>query len=209
MRPPAEIDGTAPTPATPEAALGRMQEGNERFVAGRPLDRDLVAAVRRTAAAQTPFAAVLGCIDSRVPPELVFDQGIGDLICARVAGNVVNPDILGSLEFAAKVLGVRLIVVLGHTACGAITGACDGVELGHLTRLLADLRSVADAVVEAGDRTSGNRAFVDRVAAANVARTVEAIVGRSEVIRDLVTADDLAVVGAMHDVATGRVTFLD
>ncbi len=200
---------------SPADALERLRQGNRRFHSGEMLDRDLLDQVRRTAGGQAPFAAVLGCIDSRVPPELVFDQGIGDLFSARIAGNFVNTDILGSLEFATAVAGAKLVVVLGHTACGAVTGAVDGVDLGHLTRSLAHLAPAIEAVGgEAGDgvdgpRDSTNPTYLDAVARKNVELTAAEIVERSPVMRDLVEWDKLAVVGAMHDVSNGRVTFLD
>ena len=206
---------TTPEELSPADALERLRQGNRRFVSGEMLDRDLLDQVRRTAGGQAPFATVLGCIDSRVPPELVFDQGIGDLFSVRIAGNFVNTDILGSLEFTTAVAGAKLVVVLGHTACGAVTGAVDGVDLGHLTRALTHLAPAIDAVgSEGGDgvdgpRDSSNPAFLDAVARRNVELTVAEIVERSPVMRDLVEWDKLAVVGAMHDVSNGRVTFLD
>lgn len=193
---------------TAEEALARLKEGNARFVAGRPAERDLMQQVRRTSGGQSPFAAVLGCIDSRVPPELVFDQGIGDLFSVRIAGNFVNEDILGSLEFACKVAGARLIVVLGHSHCGAVIGACDGVRLGHLTGALKHLQPAIDAVPASdGQRTSENAAFVQRVAEKNVDLTVAAIQEQSAVLREMAEQGAIAVVGAMYDVASGAVTF--
>lgn len=193
---------------TAEEALAQLQEGNGRFVTGRPAERDLLQQVRRTSGGQSPFAAVLGCIDSRVPPELVFDQGIGDLFSVRIAGNFVNEDILGSLEFACKVAGARLIVVLGHSHCGAVIGACDGVRLGHLTGALKRLQPAVDAVPASdGQRTSENAAFVQRVAEKNVDLTVAAIQQQSPVLREMVDQDAIAVVGAMYDVTSGAVTF--
>lgn len=193
---------------TAEEALARLKEGNARFVAGRPAERDLMQQVRRTSGGQSPFAAVLGCIDSRVPPELVFDQGIGDLFSVRIAGNFVNEDILGSLEFACKVAGARLIVVLGHSHCGAVIGACDGVRLGHLTGALKHLQPAVDAVPASdGQRTSENAAFVQRVAEKNVDLTVAAIQEQSAVLREMAEQGAIAVVGAMYDVASGAVTF--
>lgn len=193
---------------TAEEALAQLQEGNGRFVAGRPAERDLMQQVRQTRNGQSPFAAVLGCIDSRVPPELVFDQGIGDIFSVRVAGNFVNEDVLGSLEFACKVAGASLIVVLGHSHCGAVMGACDGVRLGHLTGMLGHLKPAVDAVpVSDGERTSENAAFVRRVAEKNVELSVAAIRARSPVLREMEDQGAIAVVGAMYDVASGVVTF--
>jgi carbonic anhydrase len=192
---------------TPEQALARLREGNERFVGGKMLDRNLVAQVHATARGQYPFAAVLGCIDSRVPPELVFDQGIGDIFAPRIAGNFANTDIIGSLEFATKLAGAKLILVLGHTECGAIKGACDNAQLGTLTATLSNLApAVYAATGAAGDRSSKNPAFVQEVAEQNVRLTVEALTERSAILRDLVHGNQLQVVGAMHDVGTGRVS---
>lgn len=192
---------------TPDAALQRLQEGNARFVAGKPLHCDLRQQVRGTAQAQAPFAAVVGCIDSRVPPELVFDQHIGDIFAARVAGNIVNDDILGSLEFATRLAGARLIAVLGHSECGAVKGAIDGAQLGHLTGLLARIRPALQRVDYAGVPSSKDRALVQRVAERNV-RDAVAQLERAEVLRALIDQGQLRVAGAMHDVATGRIDWL-
>ena len=204
---------TAETQAalTPAEALEMLKEGNARFVSGEMLDRDYMAQVAQTAMGQFPFAVVLGCIDSRVPPELVFDQGIGDLFAPRIAGNFENTDILGSMEFATAVAGSKAVVVLGHTSCGAVKGACDNVELGNLTHTLAHIAPAVYAVRDdvAGPYTSSNPTFVQEVAELNVERTVQDIVERSSVMADLVRAGDLIVIGAMHDVATGEVTFFE
>ncbi len=194
---------------TPDAALQRLREGNARFVAGTPTERSAPDTVRATAGRQRPYAAVLSCIDSRVPVETVFDLAIGQAFSARTAGNVVDGDTLGGLEYACAIGGVRLVVVLGHTGCGAVRGACDGVELGHLTALLRKIRPSVDATPGAGDRTSANPAFVDAVAQANVGRTTAEVLRRSDVLRERVTDRALAVVGAMYDVRTGHVRFLD
>jgi len=198
-----------PAATTPAEALERLKEGNRRFVAGAMRGHDFAAQVVATAGGQHPFAVVLGCIDSRVPPEIVFDQGIGDVFTARIAGNFVNTDILGSMEFATAVAGAKLIVVLGHTECGAVKGACDGVELGNLTHTLSNLSPALYAAGEVeGSRTSKNPAFVSAVAHANVELTVANVLERSRVLRELHEQGELLVVGAMHDVATGEVTFL-
>ncbi len=195
---------------TPDQALASLKSGNERFVGGRLLERDLMAQVRATASGQFPFAVVLGCIDSRVPPELVFDQGIGDIFSPRIAGNFAKTDIIGSLEFTTKLAGAKLIVVLGHSDCGAIMGACDGAQLGNLTHTLSNL---APAVYAAkgipGDQSSKNAAFVSEVTRQNVRLTVRALTDRSSVLAGLVEAGNLRTVGAIHDVGTGRVRFLD
>ena len=195
---------------TPDMALKLLQEGNARFVGGKMLKRDWNAQVAATATGQYPHSIVLGCIDSRVPPEIVFDQGIGDVFAPRIAGNFVNTDILGSMEFAAAAAGSKLIVVLGHTECGAVKGACDAVELGNLTQTLSNISPAIYAVRDvAGDRNSKNAAFVDAVAHMNVRMTVKNILDRSTVLAGLVAKGDLKIVGAMHDISTGVVTFLD
>lgn len=195
---------------TPAEALRLLREGNARFTAGTMLRRDLAAQVQETSAGQYPYAAVLGCIDSRVPPELVFDAGVGDLFAARIAGNVLDDPLLGSLEFAAEVAGVRAIIVLGHTECGAVKGACDGVELGHLTTTLALLAPALAAAREvSGDHDSSNPEYVRRVTEENVRLTARALTDRSPILARLVEGGRLVVVPALYDVATGRVRFLD
>jgi len=198
-----------PDDLTPADALERLRRGNRRFVSGDMERRDLMRQVRDTAEGQTPFATILGCIDSRVPPELVFDQGIGDLFSVRIAGNFVNTDILGNLEFATAVAGAKLVVVLGHTGCGAVQGAVDRIDLGHLTQALTHLAPAIEAVGEEveGPRDSTNPRFLDAVARKNVELTMAEIVERSAVIRNLVEWGEVAVTGALHDVGTGRVTF--
>ncbi len=192
---------------SPDDAIARLREGNARFVAGTMMNCDRIEQVRATAGGQAPFAAVLGCIDSRVPPELVFDQGVGDLFVARIAGNFANTDIMGSLEFATAVAGARAIVVLGHSGCGAIRGAIDGVELGLLTATLANIKPAVRAVAPEGG-SSGDAALVQEVADANVALTVAKLQVESSVLGGLVAQGRLVIVGAMHDIATGEVTFL-
>lgn len=195
---------------TPDEALAKLKEGNERFVSGRLLNCDLMAQVRTTANGQYPAAVIIGCIDSRVPPELVFDQRIGDVFSARVAGNIINDDIIGSSEFATKIAGAKLIVVLGHSECGAVKGAIDGAELGMLTGLLAKIRPAVEANKEApGEQTAKNGAFVQDVAVTNARLGAEILTKKSSVLSDLVAEGKLNIVPAMHDIATGRVTFLD
>ena len=203
---------TAETQASmsPADVVQHLKDGNRRFLDGRPLERDFLSQVRETAGGQYPLAAILGCIDSRVPHEIVFDQGVGDVFSARVAGNFVNTDILGSLEFAAAVAGSKAIVVLGHTQCGAVKGACDHVQLGNLTSTLANLAPALYAVGDVeGERSSKNAGYVQAVAEENVRQTVRQIVDRSPVLRERVAGGDLVVVGAMHDVSTGEVSFMD
>jgi carbonic anhydrase len=195
---------------SPDQALALLKEGNARFVAGNMQQRDWSAQVAATASGQYPHSVILGCVDSRVPPEVVFDQGIGDIFSARVAGNTINTDLLGSMEFAAAVAGSRAIVVLGHTSCGAVKGACDGVELGNLTQTLSNISPAVYAVRDIpGERSSKNAAFVDAVAHENVRMTVDNILERSNTLSDLVAQGKLKVVGAMYDISTGKVTFLD
>lgn len=194
---------------TPDKALRMLKDGNARFVQGEMLARDYVQQVKATGDGQFPFAAIVGCIDSRAPNELIFDQGIGDIFSARVAGNFVNDDILGSLEFACAVAGAKSIVVLGHTECGAVKGACDDVVLGNLTRTLANIKPAVAAVSgHEADRSSGNAAFVQAVADKNVVLTLERIRERSPILRGMAEKGDIGLAGAMYDVHTGRVTFV-
>jgi carbonic anhydrase len=193
---------------TPEAALERLQEGNERFLRDGGLDRDLNAQVTETAGGQYPFAAVLGCIDSRVPPEIIFDQGIGDIFSARVAGNFVNDDMLGSLEFATKVAGAKAVVVLGHTSCGAVKGACDNVEMGHVSSLVKNIRPSVNEVMDEDETCSSeDTETVNEIAEANVERTIQQIRDESDVLKELEDDEEIAIVGAMYDVKTGEVEF--
>jgi carbonic anhydrase len=196
---------------TPAEALQRLKDGNERFATGHMSHRDLGSEVRATAAGQHPFAAVVCCLDSRVSPELVFDQGMGDIFCARVAGNIVNEDITGSLEFATRVAGAKFILVVGHSACGAVKGACDKVELGNLTGLLHKIDPAVQATkTGAGvDRSSKNAAFVDDVGRENVRQMVRQLTERSPILKDLVASGALKIAGGFQDLGTGRVAFLD
>jgi len=195
---------------TPGAALDALKAGNARFLSEDMAERDWSDQVEATATGQYPHSAIVGCIDSRVPPEIVFDQGIGDIFAARVAGNFVNTDIIGSLEFAAAVAGSKLIVVLGHTECGAVKGACDGVELGNLTHTLSNLSPALYAVQGyEGDRNAKNKEFVQEVTEANVRLSVENLTDRSDILAGLVEEGKLQIVGAIHDVHTGEVTFLE
>jgi len=193
---------------SPDEAIAQLKEGNVRFVSGKIVNCNLMEQVKETSAAQAPFAAVVGCIDSRVPPELVFDQTIGDVFCARIAGNFVNTDIIGSLEFATKVAGARAIVVLGHNDCGAIKGAVDNVKLGNLTATLANIMPAVAASKTTGERTSKNAPFVQAVAETNARMAAANLTSRSPVLKGLVKTGQLRVAAAMHDLATGRVTFL-
>jgi carbonic anhydrase len=191
---------------TADQALMRLQEGNQRFLTGRTLHCDLMSQVKATAQSQAPFAAILGCMDSRVAPELVFDQRIGDIFSVRVAGNIVNTDILGSLEYATEVAGTKLIVVLGHSDCGAIKGAVDDVKLGNLTEMLSNIRpSVLKLAGAEGDHTSKNKKFVQSVAEQNAKDAAASLTARSDVLAALEKDHKLKIVAAMHDVSTGAV----
>ncbi len=193
---------------SPADALARLMEGNARFVGGKTVNCDLMRQVRETAKGQAPFAAVVGCIDSRVPPELVFDQRIGDIFCARIAGNFVNTDIIGSLEFATKLAGARTIVVLGHSDCGAIKGAIDDVKLGNLTAMLEHIRPSVMASKTNGERSSKNAEFVQTVAEANVKAAVAMLKSQSPILTALANEGQLTIVGAMHELASGKVSLL-
>jgi carbonic anhydrase len=190
---------------TPAAALQRLKDGNARFVAGQPKIRDWNAKVIATAMGQYPYSAVVSCIDSRAPGEIVLDQGLGDMFSLRSAGNVVDTDIFGGLEFATKVAGAKLIVVMGHTECGAVKGAIDGVKMGNLTALLAKIQS---AVRDSGPGTSKDPAYVTKVTEKNVRDSIDEIKARSSILRELIDSGQVGIQGAMYDVATGRVNFL-
>lgn len=192
---------------TPDKALDILKAGNARFVAGKPLARKVREHVTQTALGQFPFASVLGCIDSRVGPEVVFDQSIGDLFVARVAGNIVNEDILGSLEYASKVAGSRLIVVLGHTSCGAVKGACDSVKMGNLTGLLDKIAPAVQATQTSGARDSHNHKFVDDVTELNVDLAIKAIREKSPILKELEDAGKIRIVGAIYDTSNGKVVW--
>jgi carbonic anhydrase len=192
---------------TPDSVLADLKAGNKRFVAGKTRGYNLLGQVKATAGGQYPKAIVLSCLDSRVPPEMVFDQGIGDIFVGRVAGNFENVDMLGSMEFGTAAAGSKLIVVLGHGACGAVKGAIDNVELGNLTATLANI-DVNTAGVS-GDRSSKNTALVDAVIENNVRQTVRDITGRSEVLAGLVAKGKLKVVGGVYNMETGEVAWLN
>jgi len=194
---------------TPQKALQMLKEGNTRFVQGNMLKRDLMQQVKATGSGQFPFAAIVGCMDSRASNELIFDQGIGDIFSARIAGNFVDDEILGSLEFACAAAGAKLILVLGHTECGAVKGACDDVVLANLTMTLANLKTAVKAVPGYdSDRTSKNKKFVQAVADKNVVLTVDRIRERSPILRGMVDKGQIGLAGAMYDVHSGKVTFM-
>jgi carbonic anhydrase len=197
---------------TPMMALGYLRDGNRRFIQNLKANRDLLQQANETREGQWPFATVLSCIDSRTSAELIFDQGLGDIFSIRIAGNIVNTDIIGSMEFACGVAGSKLLVVLGHSRCGAIKGACDHVEMGNLTELLAKLhpavyqeRSVTDPAL----RNSKNAAFVENIARINVRRSVLAVIERSYILERMIEEGKIGVVGGMHNLDTGVVDFYD
>jgi carbonic anhydrase len=197
---------------SPNRAIQLLKEGNQRFQSNKEVDRNLLAQVSDTSTGQYPFATILHCVDSRVSAELVFDQGIGDIFSIRIAGNFVNEDILGSMEFTCKLAGTKVIVVLGHTACGAVKGACDDAKLGNLTTLLSKLKPAVEAVEEPADtseRNSGNIEFVNNVAEKNVYMTIANIRAQSPVLEEMENQGEIKIVGAMYDIKDGSVTFYD
>lgn len=195
---------------SPAAVIDVLRKGNERFQNNLKANRNLLQQVNETSDGQNPMAIVLSCIDSRTSAELIFDQGLGDIFSARIAGNVLNGDILGSMEFACKVAGAKAIVVLGHTKCGAVKGACDGVQLGNLTGLLAKIRESVDLEQEiTANRTSKNPEFVERVAQINVVHVQHQIIDESPLLAEMIEAGDIAIVSAMYDVESGAVRFYD
>lgn len=193
---------------TPTKALDLLSEGNKRFVNNLKVNRNLLQQANETSDGQHPFAVILSCIDSRTSAEIIFDQGLGDVFSVRIAGNIINEDILGSMEFACKVAGSKIIVVLGHTKCGAVKGACDHVEMGNLTALLTKIRpAVDDEKTVAENRNSSNADFVEKVAAINVKRTVNAIMERSTILKEMIEKGEIRIVGGTHDITTGEVSF--
>ncbi|WP_256009065.1 carbonic anhydrase family protein [Desertivirga xinjiangensis] len=202
-----ETDRNALTPAK---AIELLETGNKRFVNNLKFNRNLLQQVNETSSGQFPFAFILSCIDSRTSAELIFDQGLGDVFSCRIAGNVLNEDILGSMEFACKLAGSKVIVVLGHTKCGAIKGACDHVEMGNLTTLLNKIQpAVQDETSTTENRNSKNSVFVENVAMINVHRTLQQITEQSPIIAEMVENGDIALVGAMYNVETGIVDFFE
>ncbi|MDO5979157.1 carbonic anhydrase family protein [Flavivirga spongiicola] len=197
---------------TPQSALKYLKEGNQRFLNNKKADRNLLEQVNDTSSGQFPFATILSCIDSRVSSELIFDQGIGDIFSARIAGNFVNEDILGSMEFACKLAGTKIIVVLGHTSCGAVKGACDNAKMGNLTKLIEKITPAVNAVSEPTDsslRNSKNLEFVDNVSKKNVELTIERIMKESDVLADMQNNGEIMIVGAMYDIHSGVVSFYE
>lgn len=195
---------------TPEQAIEILKKGNSRFVENLKANRNLLQQVNDTSDGQFPLAVILSCIDSRTSAELIFDQGLGDIFSVRIAGNIVNEDILGSMEFACKVAGAKAIVVLGHSKCGAVKGACDHVKLGNLTTLLEKLQPAVNRETSiTSERNSGNSDFVEKVAALNVHLTMQQITDRSPILNEMLNAGLIVMAGGMYDVETGRVDFYD
>jgi len=197
---------------TPDMAIELLKSGNARFVQNKKAGRDLNQQVIDTSTGQYPFATILSCIDSRVSSELIFDQGIGDIFSIRIAGNFVNSDILGSMEFACKLAGTPLILVLGHTSCGAVKGACDHAELGNLTGMLDKIMPAVNAVPEPADeslRNSSNIPFVNTVAEKNVHLSIDRILNESSVIKDMVDSGAVKVIGGIYDINSGEVALYD
>ena len=195
---------------TPQKAIDLLREGNQRFQQRSMAERNLIEQVNDTTNGQFPFATILSCIDSRVSSELIFDQGIGDIFSVRIAGNFVNEDILGSMEFACKLAGTKLVLVLGHTSCGAVKGACDHARLGNLTALINKIEPAVEAVKEPSDeqlRNSKNIDFVNSVAEKNVQLTIENIRKESPVLKEMEDNNEIMIVGGMYDISNGEVTF--
>ncbi len=195
---------------TPVMALKLLQDGNKRFENNLKVNRNLLQQANETSGSQHPFAVILSCIDSRTSVELIFDQGLGDVFSVRIAGNVINEDILGSMEYACKVVGAKIIVVLGHTQCGAIRGACDHVEMGNLTALLNKIQpAIYEENSEIENRNASNYIFVEKVASIHIKRTLHAILDRSPILKEMIEAGTIGIIGAKYDVATGVVDFYD
>ena len=195
---------------SPEMALNLLKEGNHRFMNNLKANRNLLEQANETSDGQHPFAIILSCIDSRTSAELIFDQGLGDIFSVRIAGNIINEDILGSMEFACKVAGAKIVAVLGHTKCGAVKGACDHVEMGNLTALLSKIQpAVYDEKTELENRNSSNDAFVEKVSVINVKRTVHGILERSPILKEMLANGEIKIVGGVHEISTGEVTFYE
>ncbi len=202
------LNKTMQAAITPAMAIDILKEGNKRFMNNLKANRNLLEQANETSDGQHPFAVILSCIDSRTSAELIFDQGLGDIFSIRIAGNIINEDILGSMEFACKVAGSKIIVVLGHSKCGAVKGACDHVEMGNLTGLLHKIQpAIQSEKTEIDNRNSSNAEFVEKVAQLNVAHTVSAIRERSPILNDLIASGQVGIIGGMHNLSNGEVTF--
>jgi carbonic anhydrase len=193
---------------TPDQIIEGMKKGNERFISGKAHQHDYLAQKRSSASGQFPAAVILSCIDSRAPAELILDSGIGDTFNARIAGNIANEDLAGSLEFACAAAGAKVVLVMGHTDCGAVKGAIDNVNLGNLTGLLAKIKPAVDATKYEGKRSGSNIEFVDRVARANVQNTIDDLRKQSEILSSMEKDGKIKMVGAMYQLKTGKVEFL-
>ena len=195
---------------SPTMALNLLKDGNKRFVNNLKINRNLLQQANDTSDGQHPFAVILSCIDSRTSAELIFDQGLGDIFSVRIAGNIVNEDILGSMEFGCKVAGAKIIVVLGHTKCGAVKGACDNVALGNLTGLIEKIQPAVDQEMSTTDnRNSSNSTFVENVAELNVSLSVKNILLKSPIIAEMVKNEEITIVGGVHDISSGEVKFFE
>jgi len=193
---------------TPDMAFDLLEEGNKRFINNLKANRNLLEQANETSDGQHPFAVILSCIDSRTSAEIIFDQGLGDVFSIRIAGNIINEDILGSMEFACKVAGSKIIVVLAHSQCGAIKGACDNVELGNLTGLLSKINpAIDDEKTVEKDRNAGNPEFVEKVTIANVKRVMKDIQERSPIIKEMLEKNEIKLVGGLHELSSGKVSF--
>lgn len=203
-------DKEAQTTSTPEAVLRMLREGNYRFTNNLRSNRNSLEEIVTSRSGQFPLAVIINCIDSRTPTESLFDQGLGQFFVVRLAGSVISTEVLGSIEFATKLAGAKLIVVLGHSGCGAVKGACDNVHLGHLTELLAGIRPAVEAETTITvNRNSGNPEFVDKVSEIHVRRSLDIIVERSEIVRELIAQGKVGVIGGMYRIETGAVDFYD
>jgi carbonic anhydrase len=195
---------------TPTMALNLLKDGNKRFVNNLKINRNLLQQANDTSDGQHPFAVILSCIDSRTSAELIFDQGLGDIFSARIAGNIVNDDILGSMEFGCKVAGAKIIVVLGHSKCGAVKGACDNVALGNLTGLIEKIKpAVNQETTTTENRNSSNAVFVENVAELNVSLSVKNILLKSTILADMVKNEEITIVGGIHNISSGEVKFFE
>jgi carbonic anhydrase len=190
-------------------ALGYLKDGNKRFTEGKTLSRDFLKQVKETSSAQYPYATILSCMDSRTPSEIIFDLGLGDIFNIRIAGNIADDDIIGSMEYGSKVVGAKLILVMGHTDCGAVKGAIDEVQLGKLTGLLEKIKPAVEAVKADGERNSGNKIFVEMVSKENVLRTIKLIRERSSILKEMEDGGEIEIIGGMYNTATGVVEFFE
>jgi carbonic anhydrase len=194
---------------TPLLAIEYLKEGNKRFTEGKPLSRDFLKQVKETSTGQFPYATILSCMDSRTPSEIIFDQGLGDIFNIRIAGNIADDDIMGSMEYGSKVVGSKLILVMGHTDCGAIKGAVDDVKLGKLTGLLEKIKPAINAVETDGERNSANKVFVEMVTKENVLMTIKLIREKSRILKEMEDNGELKIIGGIYDTSTGAVEFFE